>query len=80
MGKSIKPLGLILILGLVVAGICLFSVFGGLGNLLGSARDRAGSSPVLEGSEREGQLGQLYTALEVDPQGCPPSQPRVLPG
>jgi hypothetical protein len=70
MGKSLKPIGLILIIGLVVAGICLFSVFGGLRNLLGGARDQAGS-PVLGGSEQEGELGRMYTALEVDPQGCP---------
>lgn len=64
--KSIKPIGWVLIGGLVLVGLCLFAVFGrGLGGLLGGNRN----APVAGG--QQGDLGRMYAAAEVDRQGCP---------
>lgn len=60
-----KPLGLALLVVVVIGAICLFTIFGGLRNILGGARDTVTDPGV------QGDLGQLYTALEVDSQGCP---------
>ena len=71
-GKSGKPLGIGLILVLVVGAICLFSVFGGgLSNLLGggSIPSTGSDNPLPQGDQ--GQLGQMYAALNVDANGCP---------
>lgn len=58
-----KSLGLVLIAALVIGGICLFSVFGGVRNLLGGGNRQTGDA--------QGDLGRLYTAVDVDQNGCP---------
>lgn len=71
-GKLGKPLGLGLILVLVVGAVCLFSVFGGgLGNLFGGGNIPSTGSDNPLPREDQGQLGQMYTAVNVDANGCP---------
>jgi hypothetical protein len=65
--KKLLPIGLILLL-IVVAAICIFGGLGtigrGLGGLLGGGDDNLANTGA-------GELGQMYTALEVDQDGCP---------
>ena len=65
MAKSFKPLGLILLVGAIIGVVCLVSVFGGIRNLFGGGQD------LLGGGSETGELGRLYTAAEVDQNGCP---------
>jgi hypothetical protein len=63
--EPLKIIGVVLAIGAVIAIVCMCSALGGFGNLFGGGRD----VPVT-GNEG-GNLGRMYTASQVDSEGCP---------
>lgn len=61
-----KPWVIALIAVVVIGGICLFSGIGGIRSLLGGAGNLLGG-----GGAQEGELGQMYSAVQIDQNGCP---------
>jgi hypothetical protein len=72
MQRPLKLIGGAALVVLVIGGICLFSVFsGGLGSLFGGSDPVADAPNAPRANAPSIRLGQMYTALAVDANGCP---------